>query len=52
MLLGLAGAFIAGYLGRLLGWYQEGQPAGFMMPVLGAISLLFLYRLVISKKAA
>lgn len=52
MLLGLAGAFIAGYLGRLLGWYQEGQPAGFIMSVLGAILLLFLYRLVISKKAA
>ncbi len=52
MLLGLAGSFVAGYLGRALGWYQEGQPAGFIMSVLGAILLLFLYRLVIGKKAA
>ncbi len=52
MLLGLAGSFIAGYLGRFLGWYQEGQPAGFIMSVLGAILLLFLYRLFVSKKTA
>jgi len=52
MLLGLAGSFVAGYLGRALGWYQEGQPAGFIMSVLGAILLLFLYRLVIGKKTA
>ncbi len=52
MLLGLAGSFVAGYIGRALGWYQEGQPAGFIMSVLGAILLLFLYRLVIGKKTA
>ncbi len=52
MLLGLAGSFIAGYLGRFLGWYQEGQAAGFIMSVLGAILLLFLYRLFASKRAA
>lgn len=52
MLLGLAGSFIAGYLGRFLGWYQEGQAAGFILSVLGAILLLFLYRLFASKRAA
>jgi len=52
MLLGLAGSFVAGYLGRVLGWYQEGQAAGFIMSVLGAILLLFLYRVIIAKKAA
>lgn len=52
ILLGLAGSFVAGYLGRFLGWYQEGQPAGFIMSVLGAILLLYLYRLFVSKKAA
>jgi uncharacterized membrane protein YeaQ/YmgE (transglycosylase-associated protein family) len=52
MLLGLAGSFVAGYLGRVLGWYQEGQGAGFIMSVLGAILLLFLYRVIIAKKAA
>jgi len=52
LLLGLAGSFIAGYLGRLVGWYKEGQSAGFIMSVLGAVLLLYLYRLFIAKKAA
>jgi uncharacterized membrane protein YeaQ/YmgE (transglycosylase-associated protein family) len=52
MLLGLAGSFVAGYLGRMVGWYQEGQPAGFIMSVFGAILLLFLYRVLLAKKAA
>ncbi len=51
ILIGIAGSFIAGYLGRMLGWYQEGQSAGFIMSVLGAILLLFLYRLFTGKKA-
>ena len=52
MLLGLAGSFLAGYLGRMIGWYQEGQPAGFIMSVIGAIFLLILYRMFIGKKTA
>ncbi len=52
MLLGLAGSFIAGYLGRVLGWYKEGQSAGFIMSVVGAILLLYLYRLFVAKKTA
>jgi len=52
ILLGLAGSFIAGYLGRLVGWYREGQSAGFIMSVLGAVLLLYLYRLFVAKKAA
>ncbi|HMD41525.1 MAG TPA: GlsB/YeaQ/YmgE family stress response membrane protein [Candidatus Acidoferrum sp.] len=51
ILIGIAGSFIAGYLGRMLGWYQEGQSAGFIMSVLGAILLLFLYRLFTGKRA-
>jgi uncharacterized membrane protein YeaQ/YmgE (transglycosylase-associated protein family) len=46
MLLGIAGALVAGFLGRLLGLYQAGQSAGFIMSTLGAILLLALYRLV------
>jgi len=52
ILLGLAGSFTAGYLGRLVGWYKEGQSAGFIMSVLGAVLLLYLYRLFVAKKAA
>jgi len=52
ILLGVAGSFVASYLGRMLGWYQEGQSAGFIMSVVGAILLLFVYRLLTGKKTA
>jgi uncharacterized membrane protein YeaQ/YmgE (transglycosylase-associated protein family) len=42
--LGIAGALVAGFLGRALGWYLPGEPAGFIMATLGAILLLFIYR--------
>ncbi len=52
ILLGLAGSVIAGFLGRTVGWYKEGQPAGFIASILGAILLLYLYRLFVTKKPA
>lgn len=51
ILLGLAGSFVGGFIGRGLGWYQEGEPAGFIASVLGAIILLLLYRLIAGRKA-
>lgn len=45
MLLGIAGAFIATFLGRAIGWYEAGQTAGFIMSLVGAIVLLAIYRL-------
>jgi len=44
MLLGIAGGWLGGMLGRLIGWYREGDPVGFVMAVGGAILLLLLYR--------
>ena len=44
ILLGIAGALLGGFLGRALGWYQAGEPAGFIMATLGAVLLLFMYR--------
>ena len=52
MLLGIAGSLVAGYLGRAIGWYAEGQGAGFIMSVVGAIILLAAYRFIKSKQAA
>ena len=46
MLLGIAGAVVAGFLGRALGWYAEGEGAGLIMSVVGAILLLALYRML------
>jgi len=46
MLLGIAGSLVAGYLGRMLGLYKEGEGAGFIMSVVGAVILLALYRML------
>ncbi|MDR7149353.1 putative membrane protein YeaQ/YmgE (transglycosylase-associated protein family) [Hydrogenophaga palleronii] len=48
-LLGVAGSFVASYLGAALGLYQPGQPAGFVASVLGAILLLVIYGMVKKK---
>lgn len=50
MLIGIAGALIAGFLGRALGWYSEGEPAGFIASVVGAVLLLIFYRMVSRKR--
>ena len=50
MLIGLAGAFIATFLGRAAGWYQPGQQAGFFASLLGALLLLWLYRLYVTRR--
>jgi len=45
MLLGMAGAWLGGLIGRLTGMYEEGRPAGFMMALAGALVVLFVYSL-------
>ena len=50
MLIGIAGALIAGFLGRAVGWYQEGEAAGFIASVIGAILLLIVYRMVVGRR--
>jgi uncharacterized membrane protein YeaQ/YmgE (transglycosylase-associated protein family) len=50
ILLGLGGSLVAGYLGRALGWYQDGQPVGFLASIIGAILLLALYRVIRGKR--
>ncbi len=49
MLLGMAGALVATYLGQALGWYAQGEPAGWIMSILGAILLLVIYRMTVGK---
>jgi len=44
ILIGIAGSVIAGFMGRSIGWYRDGEVAGFMASVLGAVILLFLFR--------
>jgi len=46
MLIGIAGALTGGFVGRALGWYGPNDGAGFFMSLLGAILLLWLYRVI------
>ena len=48
ILLGIVGALLGGFIGRMLGWYGEGDPVGFIMAVIGAIVVLFGYRKISS----
>ncbi len=49
MLIGVAGSLIAGLLGHAVGWYKEGQSAGFIASIVGAVLLLAIYRLVVRR---
>jgi uncharacterized membrane protein YeaQ/YmgE (transglycosylase-associated protein family) len=51
MLLGIAGSLLAGWLGRVIGWYREGEAAGFIASVIGAIILLAIYRMMKGRTA-
>ena len=50
MLIGVAGSVLAGMLGQSVGWYAQGQSAGFIASILGALLLLALYRVVVGRK--
>jgi len=50
ILLGIAGAVIGGYIGRLMGLYDSNEGAGFFMALLGSILLLALYRLAVRRR--
>jgi uncharacterized membrane protein YeaQ/YmgE (transglycosylase-associated protein family) len=51
ILLGVAGAFVGGWIGHALGWYSAGEGPGIIMSVIGAVILLGIYRLVIGRRA-
>jgi uncharacterized membrane protein YeaQ/YmgE (transglycosylase-associated protein family) len=50
ILLGIAGAFLGGFVGQALGFYRSGEPAGWIMSILGAIILLALYRMLFVRR--
>ena len=50
ILLGIAGAVLGGFVGRALGFYGEGDAAGFVMSFIGAVLLLFLYRMMVGRR--
>lgn len=50
ILLGIAGALLGGFLGRAMGFYGEGQTAGWIMSILGAVLLLAVYRMMARRR--
>jgi uncharacterized membrane protein YeaQ/YmgE (transglycosylase-associated protein family) len=50
ILLGIGGALLAGFIGNAVGWYSQGQAGGFIAATLGAILILFLYRLLMRRR--
>ena len=50
VLLGVVGAFVAGWLGQQLGWYKTGEGAGFLAAIVGAFLILLVYRLIAGRR--
>jgi uncharacterized membrane protein YeaQ/YmgE (transglycosylase-associated protein family) len=48
-ILGIVGAMVGGWLGRFFGLYREGDLAGFVMAVVGAVVVLALFRMLRSR---
>jgi uncharacterized membrane protein YeaQ/YmgE (transglycosylase-associated protein family) len=51
ILLGIAGSFVGTLIGRTLGLYRNGQGAGIIMSILGAVLLLWIYRMIVARRA-
>ncbi len=52
ILLGIAGMFVGSYIGRALGLYRPGEPAGWIVSILGALVLLALYHVLFVRRRA
>jgi uncharacterized membrane protein YeaQ/YmgE (transglycosylase-associated protein family) len=50
--IGIVGSLLGGFIGRVMGLYRQGQGAGMIMSVIGAIVLLVLYRAVAGRRTA
>lgn len=52
MIIGVVGSFLGGFLGRVFSIYREGEPAGFLMSLLGAVLLVGGYHLIVGRRSA
>lgn len=50
IVIGIAGAVLAGFLGQQLGWYREGEGAGFLAAIVGAVLILLVYRMIAGRR--
>ena len=51
ILLGMAGSILANWIGSSMGYYTYSEPSGILASILGAMLLLFVYRLVITRRS-
>lgn len=51
VVIGIVGSFVASFLGSALGFYSQGEPVGFIAAVIGAMILLFGYRMVVGRRS-
>ena len=52
MLIGVAGAMVAGVIGRAAGWYDRGEGAGIIASIIGSVLLLAIYRAIIGRRTS
>ena len=50
IVIGIAGAVLAGFLGQQLGWYRPGQGAGFLAAIVGSVLILIVYRMIAGRR--
>jgi uncharacterized membrane protein YeaQ/YmgE (transglycosylase-associated protein family) len=50
ILLGIAGALLAGFIGKSIGWYETNEGAGFLAAIVGAFVILFVYRMIAGRR--
>jgi len=48
--LGIAGAFLATFIGQMVGWYRPDQGAGFIGATVGAIIVLFVWNRLVAAR--
>lgn len=49
--LGIAGAFLATFIGQMIGWYRPDQGAGFIGAIVGALVVLFIWHQLVKRRA-
>ncbi|MGH8325710.1 MAG: GlsB/YeaQ/YmgE family stress response membrane protein [Steroidobacteraceae bacterium] len=52
VIIGIAGSFLATWVGRSVGWYQGGRSAGWIASIIGAIVLLLIYGAIVRNRRA
>ncbi len=51
IILGIVGAFVATWIGQTIGWYHDGEAAGFIGAVVGSIIILVIYRMIAGRRS-